>query len=124
MGPMSQFCSSERARTAPVAEDLGEFLVADFCQRRNIITMRPMAMGMLVVPLWKRLTKTETCGTSVPGQRRRHGEKDPEREEAIQKREMLSAAAERSFGPGCAAREAWLTGLQGAGDGCGLGCAL
>ena len=52
-------------------------------------------MGMLVVPLWKRLTKTgdvrhEVAEANADG----HGEKYPEREEAIQEGKVL--ALERS----------------------------
>ena len=48
-------------------------------------------MGMFVVPVWKRLTKAAEDGNEVPdGNADRHREEYPERQEAVEKRELLA----------------------------------
>jgi len=127
MGPMIQFCTSERGEDAAVTEDFAEFFVADLGQRREHHDDKADGDGdvggaALEAVDEDRDVRHEVSQANADG----HGEKYPEREEAIQKREMLSLQRSAVFGPGCAAREAWLTGLplrvRAAADGAGAAC--
>ena len=54
------------AQDSGVAKDVAEFFVADFGQRGNIMRIRPMAMGMLVVPNSKRWMNSFVPGRRYP----------------------------------------------------------
>ena len=62
--------------------------------------MSPMAIGMLVVPVWKRLTKAADDGNEVTDANAyRHRKENPEREKSIKKRQLLAGGRERNCGP-------------------------
>ena len=53
--------------------------------------MRPMAIGMFVVPVWNRLDESGSRWNEVPNRdTNRHREQDPQRQVAIEKRELLA----------------------------------
>ena len=58
MGPMTQFWTSERPRTFLFLNTSPSSSYLTFASGGYIIKIRPMAMGMLVVPTWKLLMKT------------------------------------------------------------------
>ena len=59
---MIQFCSSDRPSTLVSRKTSGRRSYFTLAKGGYIIRIRPMAMGMLVVPTWKRLMKVSTPG--------------------------------------------------------------
>ncbi len=60
---MTQFCNSDRPRTFVLRKTSGRRSYFTLAKGGYIIRIRPMAIGMLVVPTWKRLMKASTPGT-------------------------------------------------------------
>ena len=53
MGPITQFWIKERVRTLKFLKTWGSSSYRTLARGGYIIRMRPMAMGILVVPTWK-----------------------------------------------------------------------
>jgi hypothetical protein len=60
---MTQFCSSDRPNTLVLRNTSGRRSYFTFAKGGYIIRIRPTAIGMLVVPTWKRLMNSSTPGT-------------------------------------------------------------
>ncbi len=63
MGPMIQFCTSERPRILQLRNTSPSSSYLTFASGGYIIRIRPRAMGMFVVPAWKRLMNASTPET-------------------------------------------------------------
>ena len=50
-GPISQFCTSDSPRTRLLRNTSPSFSYRTFARGGNIIMMRPIAIGMFVVPV-------------------------------------------------------------------------
>ena len=62
-GPMIQFCTSDRPSTFRLRKTSPQLLVAHLGKRRVHHQDQAEAIGMLVVPTWKRLMKSSMPGT-------------------------------------------------------------
>ena len=62
MGPTTQFCTSERPRTLKFLNTSPSSSYLTFARGGYIMRIRPMAMGMLVVPLWNWFQNPTTPG--------------------------------------------------------------
>ena len=60
---MTQFCTSDRPSTFQLRKTSPSSSYFTLASGGYIIRIRPMAMGMFVVPAWKRLMKDSTPGT-------------------------------------------------------------
>ena len=65
-GPTTQFWTSESASTRLLRKTSGSSSYRTFVNGGYIMTMRPMAMGMEVVPTLKRLRNGTMPGTAIP----------------------------------------------------------
>jgi|GEM_PF-6977868 len=61
-GPMSQFCASDSPRIFLLRKTSGISSYFTLAKGGYIMRMRPAAMGMFVVPTWKRLMNCSTPG--------------------------------------------------------------
>ncbi len=61
-GPISQFCTSEKPRIFVSRKTSGSSSYFTLAKGGYIMSTRPMAMGMLVVPTWKLSMKGSTPG--------------------------------------------------------------
>ena len=93
IGPTTQFWTSDRPttfrsrKTSPISSYL------TFAKGGYIIRMSPMAIGMFVVPTWNELTNDSTPGMKAAGEDPRgHRREDPERQPAVEERELLADA--------------------------------
>jgi hypothetical protein len=66
MGPMIQFCTSDRPSTFLFRKTSGNSSYRTFVKGGYIITMSPTAIGIDVVPTLKRFKNGTTPGTSQP----------------------------------------------------------
>ncbi len=88
---MSQFCTSDRAEHPLVAEDLAQLLVADLRQRREHHDDEPDGNGDVGRSALKAVYKASRGRHEVTyGYADCHGQEDPERQEAIQKGQLLA----------------------------------
>ena len=62
-GPITQFCTSDRSSTRVLRNTWPSCSYLTLASGGYIIMIRPMAMGMLVVPIWKALIRFCTPGT-------------------------------------------------------------
>ena len=62
-GPISQFCTRDKPRIFLFWNTSGISSYFTLAKGGYIITIKPMAMGMLVVPTWKLLMKDSVPGT-------------------------------------------------------------
>jgi hypothetical protein len=65
-GPTTQFCTRESPRTLPLRKTRGSSSYRTFASGGYIMRMRPMAMGMDVVPTLIRSSAGTTPGTAQP----------------------------------------------------------
>ena len=65
-GPMTQFCTRERPSTRRLRNTSPSSSYFTLANGGYIIRIRPMAMGMLVVPTLKRSMNDATSGTKCP----------------------------------------------------------
>ena len=63
IGPMTQFCTSDSPSTFQLRKTSPSSSYFTLASGGYIIRIRPMAMGILVVPTWKRLMNASTPGT-------------------------------------------------------------
>ena len=63
---MSQFCTSERPSTLRLRKTSPSSSYFTLANGGYIIRIRPMAMGMLVVPTWNWLMNASTPGMRYP----------------------------------------------------------
>ena len=63
---MTQFCTSDRPSTFQLRNTSPISSYRTFASGGYIIRIRPMAMGMLVVPTWKPLINASTPGMKRP----------------------------------------------------------
>jgi hypothetical protein len=65
-GPMSQFWISDSPRARLFRKTSPNFSYRTFASGGNIMMINPIAMGIFVVPIWKRLTKPAVEGMKWP----------------------------------------------------------
>ena len=88
-GPISQFCTSDSPRIFLLWKTSGISSYFTLAKGGYIIRIRPTAMGMLVVPTWKRLMNCFHSGDeAAQAHSQRHGGKDPEGQPAVEKGEL------------------------------------
>jgi hypothetical protein len=66
MGPITQFWTSDSAKTRQLRKNLGSSSYFTLASGGYIIRIRPMAIGMDVVPTERRLIKSAVAGTKYP----------------------------------------------------------
>ena len=62
MGPMTQFCTSDSPRTLKFLKTWPSSSYLTLARGGYIIRIRPMAMGMEVVPTWKEVNSLVNLG--------------------------------------------------------------
>ncbi len=91
IGPMTQFCTSDRPRTLKFLNTSPSSSYFTLASGGYIMRIRPMAMGILVVPLWNWFQKSTTPGKHIaPADADEHGEEYPQGEETVEKRELFA----------------------------------
>ena len=88
MGPITQFCTSDRAEDLPVPEHVAKLLVAHLGQRRVHHEDQPDGYGDVRGADLESVDEALNAGNEIAQRHpRRHGQKDPQREEAVEERE-------------------------------------
>ena len=90
IGPTIQFCTRESVSTLKLRNTLPNSSYFTLARGGYIIRIKPMAMGMLVVPTWKVVddildARIQPAASDAD----KHGQKNPERQEPVEKGKSL-----------------------------------